>query len=394
MEVPLDEADARGERSLTLGAYYDRLARWTGWARGFGYGGGRDALTVHRTLADPRAGGRPTATRLHDLLLDALPSPPTGAVLDAGCGLGGTMLDLAARSSATFTGLTLSERQAAIGRRAAAQAGFGNRIAIHVASYDSPPDGPFELAIAIESLAHSPNPAASIAAIAARLEPGGCLAIADDVPKPDAAGTRDLDAVQVRLAAPCAARRSGPRGGDRKLRPRGRLGPRPHGRASAAHARGDRTPRSPEPSAAPNRAVGRLRALLDSYRGGLALERLYRHSLMSYRLVVGLPARRKAPPRGDDGQAEQRVSGREHPGRRLIEEDRRQPVLDEARLVRSAARLHAQPTLERRQRARDAEPRLRHDHANRRKMREAKPPAVDEPPAEAVARDDGHEPAR
>ncbi len=29
-----------------------------------------------------------------------------------------------------------------------------------------------------------------------------------------------------------------------------------------------------------------LRALLESYRGGLALERLYRHSLMSYRLIV------------------------------------------------------------------------------------------------------------
>ena len=41
-----------------------------------------------------------------------------------------------------------------------------------------------------------------------------------------------------------------------------------------------------------NRALHRiapsagLRAVLDSYRGGLALERLYRHSLMSYRLIV------------------------------------------------------------------------------------------------------------
>lgn len=291
MEVPLDEADARGERSLTLGAYYDRLALWTGWARGFGYGGGRDALTVHRTLADPRAGGRPTATRLHDLLLEALPSPPAGAVLDAGCGLGGTMLDLAARSSATFTGLTLSEQQAAIGRRAAAKAGFAGRITIHVASYDSPPDGPFDLAIAIESLAHSPNPAASIAAIAARLERGGYLAIADDVAKPNAAGTRDLDLFKSGWRLPalldvpgleaaienCGLVVVSDRDLTSELRPR----------TLATIARLE----------ALNRALRRIapsadvRALLDSYRGGLALERLYRHSLMSYRLVVASKAR-------------------------------------------------------------------------------------------------------
>ena len=29
-----------------------------------------------------------------------------------------------------------------------------------------------------------------------------------------------------------------------------------------------------------------LRAVLDSYHGGLALERLYRQGLMSYRLIV------------------------------------------------------------------------------------------------------------
>jgi hypothetical protein len=33
-------------------------------------------------------------------------------------------------------------------------------------------------------------------------------------------------------------------------------------------------------------APRRLRALLDSYQGGLALERLYARSLMSYRLVI------------------------------------------------------------------------------------------------------------
>ncbi len=286
MAVPLADGTKTDERTPALGAYYDGLARWTAWAQRFGYGGGRDSLTVHRKLADPRAGGRPTATRLHDRLLDALPAPPTGAVLDAGCGLGGTMLDLAARSTATFLGLTLSERQAAIGRAAAEKAGFGNRIDIRVASYDSPPEGPFELAIAIESLAHSPDPAASIAAIAARLAAGGCLAIADDVPAPSAARTRDLELFTTGWRLPALLDAAGiaaalAAGGlvvasDRDLTPE--LRPR----ALAAIARLETL----------NRALRRIapsaagRALLDSYRGGLALERLYRHSLMSYRLIV------------------------------------------------------------------------------------------------------------
>jgi SAM-dependent methyltransferase len=295
LEVPLDDAAGGGrppyaraavEARAALGDYYDRLARWTAWARPFGYGGGHAKLAVHRALADPRARGRPTVTRLHDVLLEALPSPLTGAVLDAGCGLGGTMLDLAARSSATFTGLTLSARQAAIGNRAAAKAALSGRVALHVASYDSPPDGPFALAIAIESLAHSPHPAASIAAIAARLAPGGVLAIADDVPDAAARGTRDLESFQSGWRLPAllgAADLADALTGcglvvvaDRDLT--AELWPRTLAQIARLEAA--------------NRALYRLapsaglRELLDSYRGGLALERLYRQSLMSYRLVV------------------------------------------------------------------------------------------------------------
>ena len=42
-----------------------------------------------------------------------------------------------------------------MGRAAAEKAGLANRIAIEVRSYDSPPQGPFDLAIAIESLAQA-----------------------------------------------------------------------------------------------------------------------------------------------------------------------------------------------------------------------------------------------
>jgi SAM-dependent methyltransferase len=296
LEVPLEDgavdgegppyAGAAGARGAELGDYYDRLSRWTASAHRLGYGGGHDKLTVHRALADPRAGGRPTVTRLHDVLLAALPAPPSGHVLDAGCGLGGTMLDLAGRCSARFTGVTLSERQAAVGRAAAAKAGLAGRVAIEVGSYDSPPQGPFDLAIAIESLAHSPHPETSIGAIVARLTPGGRLAIVDDMPEPKARGTRDLAWFQSGWQAPVLP-------GAAELRAMlAGLGLAIVVDRDLTHELRHRTLARIAQLEKLNRVLrrfapsGAVRELLDSYRGGLALERLYRFALMRYRLIV------------------------------------------------------------------------------------------------------------
>ena len=275
-----------GEASPALAGYYDRLARWTAAAQAFGYGGGYDKLTVHRALADPRAGGRPTVTRLHDVLLATLPAPPSGHVLDAGCGLGGTMLDLAGRCAARFTGLTLSARQAAVGRAAVAKAGFNDRIALEVGSYDSPPEGPFHLAIAIESLAHSPHPETSIDALVGRLAPHGTLAIADDMPEPNARGTLDLELFLSGWRVPMLT-------GAAELK--AMLAHRGLAIVADRDLTDELRPRTLESIArleTLNRWLHRLapsaglRALLDSYRGGLALERLYRAGLMRYRLIV------------------------------------------------------------------------------------------------------------
>lgn len=295
MESPLERGSRRvrpaalatAGADAATGAYYDGLSRWTSWLAPFGYGGGRRTLTVHRALADPRSGGRPTFTRLHDVLAATVPTLLEGHVLDAGCGLGGTMLDLASRGGrATFVGLTLSERQAATGRRAIAAAHLADRIAIRVQSYDSPPPGPFDAVIAIESLAHSPRPGATVAALAAQLTPGGTLAIVDDMPEPAARGTQDLalfkegwrlpalpSAAELAAAfAQCQLTLAVERDLTAEMRPR----------TSARIAQLE----------ALNRLLYRLvpspgaRALLDSYHGGLALERLYRDARMSYRLLV------------------------------------------------------------------------------------------------------------
>lgn len=273
-----NEDDTRG--------YYDRLSRWTALAQFFGYGGGRSRLTIHRALADPRAGGRPTVTRLHDVLLEALPPLTQERVLDAGCGLGGTMLDFASRGGGTFTGLTLSERQAEIGRKAVARANLGERVRIVVQSYDTPTAAVHDVVIAVESLAHSPDPHVSLRAMTSRLAPGGLLAVVDDMPVPAARGTRDLAAFQAgwRLPVLWAA--------DELIAGLAECGLVPVVHRDLTGALRPRDIRGIARLEVLNRLARRcaptagLRALLDSHHGGLALERLYRNSLMQYGLVV------------------------------------------------------------------------------------------------------------
>jgi tocopherol O-methyltransferase len=241
---------------------------------------------VHRALADPRAGGRATVTRLHDVLWEVVAPAAGQRVLDAGCGLGGTMLDLARRSEASFTGVTLSERQAQIGRHAAQRAGLDARVRIVVGSYDDPPTGPFDLVIAIESLAHSENPAASIAALVAQVGPRGWLVIVDDMPEPAARDCRDLDLFQAgwRLPVLCGA--------DDLRRELGVHGFEVVVDRNLAHEIRPRSLRRIARLEVLNTALRalaptpRFATLLDSYRGGLALERLYRHSLMRYGLLA------------------------------------------------------------------------------------------------------------
>jgi len=269
-----------------VAAYYDRLTRWNRAARAIGYGGGSEQLTVHRHLSDPRADGRATSTRLHDLLVEALPAIEAPRVLDAGCGLGGTMMALERAWGGSYVGLTVSASQAAIARQAIDAARLSDRIEVRVLSYDAPPEGPFDLVIAVESLVHSADPRASVAALFRVLAPGGRIAVVDDMPEPAARGSQDLEAFRrgwscgvllehgeyLELFRDLGAALAT----DLDLTPACR--PRPSGRI-ARLARLNRLVHD----AVPIRGV---RAVMNSHLGGLALERLYREERMRYRLLV------------------------------------------------------------------------------------------------------------
>lgn len=143
---------------------------------------GETAHPVHRALADSE-GGPPSPMVIHGLMLEGIALPEGFRALDAGCGYGATMIDLAPKRGGDWTGLTLSPEQAARGRTAIAAAGLADRVRIEVRSYDTPPAGPFDLIYGIESLIHSADPAATIAGLARVLAPGGHLLIVDDMPE-------------------------------------------------------------------------------------------------------------------------------------------------------------------------------------------------------------------
>ena len=270
----------------SLATYYDRLGRWNRAAGAFGLGGGSSTMTVHRALADPRAQGRATYTRLHDVLLEQLAALASPRVLDAGCGLGGTMIALARERDATCVGLTLSGSQAASANATAARLGLSSKVHALVQSYDHPPAGPFDLIVAIESLAHSPHPATSATALAGVLAPGGHLVIVDDMPEILAAASPDLDTFKRGWQCPVLLTAA------EYLGSLTRVGLdlmtqldltddcRPRAMARIAQLTTlNRLIHRLVPSAA-------LRQVLDSHLGGLALERLTRAGLMRYRLLV------------------------------------------------------------------------------------------------------------
>ena len=164
-----------------------RVQRYYRWLDGISFfrerrAEGEAAHPIHRALADP-AGGAPSPMVIHALMLQGLDLPAAPRVLDAGCGYGATMIDLAPQLGGDWTGLTLSPEQALRGNAAIAAAGLAARVRVVVRSYDAPPEGPFDLIYGIESLIHSADPAATLAGLAARLAPGGHLIVVDDMPE-------------------------------------------------------------------------------------------------------------------------------------------------------------------------------------------------------------------
>lgn len=274
-----------------LSQYYDWLSRYQSFVRRLGHRGGFDPLTVHRLLTPDRPGVR-SPDVAHDRLLSALGPIVAPRVLDAGCGMGGTILFLHGRLGGQYDGLTLSAVQRARAEREARRRGVSADCRFHLRSYDEDlrdlaPNG-VDVVVAIESLAHAADPVHTISHLARVLSLGGRLAVVDDVPD-DALAEDDPDFVAFRQGWSCAAVAR-----DSTLATAFRAA-----HLAVEHDE-DLTPLVPlrdqgaiERLVRANRRWRRMLgatsagALVDSLHGGLMLERLYHRRLVRYRLVLG-----------------------------------------------------------------------------------------------------------
>lgn len=274
--------------------YYAWLTRLQDAAARVGHDTGQQTLTVHRRLR--AADGEVSGDVLHHAILDALASTTEAAhpdpltVLDAGCGLGGTLLFLHARLGAHGVGITLSPDQAARATAAAATRGAA-ACRFVVRDFDAPlgdliPGG-VDLVIAIESLAHAPDPAGTIARLAALVRPGGRLLVVDDAPS-DALAADDVDLAGFRrgwhaprVLADAALTRAIDDAGLIRVHDRD-LTPQLVARAAGSLAVRLALARAVWPLAARTPVA----VLHDAVAGGLHLERLYARGVARYRLVV------------------------------------------------------------------------------------------------------------
>jgi len=286
---------------MSVARYYAWLSWFQDLARGVAHDTGQDTFTVHRRLrADD---GTVSGDVLHERIVEALRATagagtaPSLDVLDAGCGLGGTTLFLHARLGGRYTGITLSDAQAARASAEAARRGVTEACRFVVRDYDADlsdllPDGA-DLVIAIESLAHAPDPAATVARLAARLRPGGRLLLVDDVPV-DGLAHDDPDFAGFRAGwlCPAIARESALTAAitaaeltvchDDDLTPRVAARGAAMLMALTATSRAARFLLRPTPAG----------VLMGALHGGLRLERLYRRRLVHYRLIVARRAAR------------------------------------------------------------------------------------------------------
>ena len=164
-------------------AYYDRN---TSAFVALGQGGNVGA--IHRAVWGPGVTSHDGAFRyVEDRIADRIrgltPAVASPHVVDLGCGVGASLCYLAEQlPSITGTGITLSPVQAQYGRDRIDHAGLSGRLTCLEGDYNDLPGGipPADVAYAIESFVHGPDPQRFFAQCRRLIRPGGVLVICDD----------------------------------------------------------------------------------------------------------------------------------------------------------------------------------------------------------------------
>lgn len=166
-----------------VGRYYDRNTR------NFvvhGQGGGLGA--IHRPVWGPEtkssaAAFRYVEDRIVTLARDLQSRSAPIHIVDLGCGVGASLCYLAQRLPLQGTGFTLSPVQVQYAEQRIRNAGLTDRVTCLEGDFCELPDdlAPADLAYAIESFVHGPDPARFFQSCAGLVREGGVLVICDDI---------------------------------------------------------------------------------------------------------------------------------------------------------------------------------------------------------------------
>jgi len=166
--------------------YYDRNTR--AFVR---HGQGGDIGAIHRAVWGPGVRTRADAFRYVENLIAHEIDSPNQHIVDLGCGVGSSLIQLTTGRNALGTGITLSPVQADVGQQRVAALGLTGRVRIIEGDYTALPADieTADLAYAIESFVHGPSPERFFSEAARILRPGGTLIVCDDV-RTAVSGTR------------------------------------------------------------------------------------------------------------------------------------------------------------------------------------------------------------
>lgn len=166
-----------------VASYYD-AAVWT--YRLFAYN--RQSLAIHYGFWEEGTRTRHEAMiNQHKAVIGKGCIKPGMRVLDAGCGVGGTVFYIARQTGADVTGISISPKQIEYARKMQEKFGLGPRASFLVADFTRNPfpDGSFDVVYGIESISHAYPKSDFLDEAYRLLKPGGRLVIIDGYRKRD-----------------------------------------------------------------------------------------------------------------------------------------------------------------------------------------------------------------
>ena len=141
-----------------------------------------NSLAIHYGYWDEQVRSFPASlVRMNEVMAEQAGILPGEEVLDAGCGVGGSSIFLAAVREAAVTGITLSPKQAQQATANAKEKGVEGKLNFQVLDYCSTsfPDQSFDIVWGCESICYACNKEEFIKEAWRLLRPGGRLIVAD-----------------------------------------------------------------------------------------------------------------------------------------------------------------------------------------------------------------------